>query len=584
MSPSGACHASPTIRSCFMSTDLLTHVDSGASVPGAFVPGFAGPQGSYFFFDVVEIGWDLNLLPLKLEIDVTIKTSFGDVPIGHAILDRDHATARLGGGKYGFKAEVVVQVDIETSQLTLDATACIPFIGCRSGTQTLTLPFAEDQEPQPGVVTLGHPVMTDLLPHIDSGESENSMLGSPMILGAGWSGSCVFFGFLDVAWNASLGTSESGITVSLMTPFGNLEIGRAVLSPADSSVTISGGTFGFKGQVTVRIDFSQWTVSINATGCAPLAGCDSASKTFHIGAVGEETPTPEFGFGWVPDPLSDEDHYFSKADSMHRPLGVGAKATAALQSTVDLSGGFGPIRNQGSTNSCTGQAASAMFEFMESTRTQKFARMSPMFLYKVERNLMGRPPGEDKGAYIRTAMQALVVSGIPDEAYWAWDPAQINTEAPAFVYSVASNNRAVEYLLLDDPSTSKPDVVDRIKVLLASHVPAIFGFYLFNSSMTSTVNSSGKIPMPSASSKPFGGHAVVAVGYDDNMTIPSAGSSPASRGAFKIRNSWGTGWGDQGYGWLPYDYVLGDLATDWWVILDERYVEMDQFTFGASPA
>jgi len=68
-----------------------------------------------------------------------------------------------------------------------------------------------------------------------------------------------------------------------------------------------------------------------------------------------------------------------------------------------------------------------------------------------------------------------------------------------------------------------------------------------------------------------GGHAISTVGYDDNLMIG------ADKGALLVRNSWGTAWGDAGYGWLSYKYVTQGLTSDWWTLISERWVDTEVF-------
>ena len=75
-----------------------------------------------------------------------------------------------------------------------------------------------------------------------------------------------------------------------------------------------------------------------------------------------------------------------------------------------------------------------------------------------------------------------------------------------------------------------------------------------------------------------GGHAVIAAGYDDGMKIRNAAAgAKETTGAILVRNSWGADWGDNGYGWLPYDYVIKGLAIDWWSLLKNEWVDTGNF-------
>ena len=173
-------------------------------------------------------------------------------------------------------------------------------------------------------------------------------------------------------------------------------------------------------------------------------------------------------------------------------------------------------------------------------------------------------------------MGAMVLFGVPPEEYWPYAVADYEKEPPAFCYAFAQNYQAISYYRLDPPGTTKSALLTHIKTNLAGGLPSMFGFTVYSSYTQAT--STGKIPYPTTGEKIVGGHAVVAVGYDDNLKIKNTYTGATEyKGALLIRNSWGTGWGSNGYGWLPYEYVLKGLAVDWWSMIKGEWVDTGAF-------
>ena len=217
-----------------------------------------------------------------------------------------------------------------------------------------------------------------------------------------------------------------------------------------------------------------------------------------------------------------------------------------------------------------------LIEYFENRAFGKYTDGSRLFVYKVTRNLAHLTG--DTGAFLRNAMGAMVLFGVPPEEYWPYKIADFDVEPPAFCYAFAQNYQAVTYYRLD-PSETKTDVLlAQIKQHLAAGIPAMFGFTVYNS--IAQAKTTGKIPFPVSGEKILGGHAIDAVGYDDDVKVKNAGAKVAgstTTGALLIRNSWGTEWGDKGYAWLPYDYVLKGLAVDWWVLLKNEWIDTGNF-------
>ena len=233
-----------------------------------------------------------------------------------------------------------------------------------------------------------------------------------------------------------------------------------------------------------------------------------------------------------------------------------------------------PIEDQGPIGSCTAQAGVALVEYYDRRAFGRHVNRSRLFLYKATRNLLHWTG--DTGAFLRTTMGALSLFGVPPEEYWAYNVADLDKEPTAFCYAFAQGFQSLQYFRLDSPGTTRDVLLNRIKTNLASGLPSMFGFTVYSS--IGQANGSGAIPFPVGGESTQGGHAVVVAGYDDNRLIRNTnGGAITTKGAFLIRNSWGTGWGESGYGWLPYEYALRRVAVDWWCLLKQEWVDTGQF-------
>ncbi|MFH2069398.1 MAG: C1 family peptidase [Candidatus Omnitrophota bacterium] len=278
------------------------------------------------------------------------------------------------------------------------------------------------------------------------------------------------------------------------------------------------------------------------------------------------------GMGWLPDYPDARDytpeHVLVKA--MVRRVGLSSgSGRQVLPVSVDLRPWCPPIEDQETLGSCTSHAGVGAVEYFQLRAFGKHVDASRLFLYKTTRNLL-RQSG-DTGAFLRTTMAALVFFGVPPEEYWPYKTSGFDAEPPAFCYAFAQAYQTIQYLRLDSPGTAPADLLKIIKSYIAAGIPPIFGFTVYSSISRSAGN--GRIPFPQVGEKVLGGHAVAAAGYDDKMKAPAADSS----GCFLVRNSWGGEWGEKGYGWLPYDYVLRGLAEDWWCLLKAEWIDTGEF-------
>ena len=259
-------------------------------------------------------------------------------------------------------------------------------------------------------------------------------------------------------------------------------------------------------------------------------------------------------------------------------------APVSLPVIVDLRAFCSPIEDQGGIGSCTANAGVGMLEYFERKAFGNHVDASRLFLYKTTRNLLHW--SGDTGAYLRTTMKAMAMVGVCPEDYWSYSDSMVvpmgssvapfDMEPSAFCYALGENYKAATYYRLDPLGTPFPNVLANIKNYLAAGLPSMFGFTVYQSYSTAGANQ-GKFPFPAITERVMGGHAVVAVGYNDNMVITNPLGGPTTTGAFLIRNSWGTSWGTAGYGWIPYEYVLKGIATDFWSLIKADYINTGNF-------
>jgi C1A family cysteine protease len=289
------------------------------------------------------------------------------------------------------------------------------------------------------------------------------------------------------------------------------------------------------------------------------------------------------GMGWLPDYPDIRDYTFQSRELMSKkeiralvsPTGLAEAGKTDLPESVDLRRWCSPVDHQGMIGSCTAHAGVGIVEYYENRAFGKHIDASRLFLYKATRNLAELEG--DTGAFIRSTMGALVLFGVPPEKHWPYTDRvpDFDREPDAFCYSFAENYKSMKYFRHDASHISEEAVLGSVKRSLAAGVPAMFGFTVYSS--LDQAGATGKIPFPTSGERILGGHAVAAVGYDDSLEIRNADSDKATVGALLVRNSWGEGWGDSGYGWLPYEYVLRELALDLWSILKQEWVDTGQF-------
>ncbi len=255
-------------------------------------------------------------------------------------------------------------------------------------------------------------------------------------------------------------------------------------------------------------------------------------------------------YGWVPDLPDARDHIYAAPR-----LGL-----ISPPPRVDLREQMPAVYDQGRIGSCTANAIGAAFEF--DLVRQQLADFTPsrLFIYYNER-VMERHVGFDSGAQIRDGIKSVATLGVCPETEWPYDDTPPLTDGGPWPPQSAAGQRPTESCYTDAKKSVAVSYhrivrnVDQFKGCLAAGYPFVFGFAVYEGFESAEVAHSGEVRLPTPDEPLIGGHAVLAVGYDDETQ------------RFLVRNSWGTRWGKNGYFTMPYSYLTErGLASDFWTI------------------
>lgn len=242
-------------------------------------------------------------------------------------------------------------------------------------------------------------------------------------------------------------------------------------------------------------------------------------------------------YGWSPD-LPD-----------HRDLTYAAPTAflTALPTMVDLRQHCPPVYDQGQLGSCTANSIGGAIQFEQMKQGIKNFVPSRLFIYYNER-VLENTVNSDSGAQIRDGMKVVAKLGAPPETDWPYDITRFAEKPPAVAFTDGAKNRVLSYQRVNR-------ALAQMKGCLASGYPFVFGFTVYDSFESAAVAQTGHAKMPQPGESVVGGHAVLAVGYDDQNQW------------FIVRNSWAATWGIAGYFTLPYQYLLEpNLSDDFWTV------------------
>lgn len=240
------------------------------------------------------------------------------------------------------------------------------------------------------------------------------------------------------------------------------------------------------------------------------------------------------------------------AKSLPDPRDFAFTATVSPKPSVDLRplANQEGIENQYQIGSCTANAVVSACEILDG----KPVNYSRLFNYYTSREIGGNL-GE--GSTLRNAIHALYKHGLPPEDVWPYDASTVNVKPSQEAYSEAKRTTAIRYELLWEIGVPMMawDKEEKIKQALSEGLPVVFAAAVSNEwqNMNGVMSAQQYRYNPGAY---IGNHAMVFAGYQLAVGFKD--------GYFITENSWGGGWGEDGYGAFPFTGL--NQVYEAWVI------------------
>jgi hypothetical protein len=273
------------------------------------------------------------------------------------------------------------------------------------------------------------------------------------------------------------------------------------------------------------------------------------------------------GMGWTRDNPDPRDITLQHA-KVSKLIRLSDETARPIPNDVDLREYLPDVRNQQTLHVSSAIACVGMCDYFRTRINGNSEQGSPLFAHIMSQRISGRnnPTG------LRYTLKAILRFGLPREEYFPLNEELLHEEPPAFLFSYPAWTNPPLYLRLDRVGAKGSDIVQTVRQFLAAGFVCVCGFPVPN-----TIHLGPDIPFSPEFDKIVGGQAVLIVGYDDYYV-------GVSRGAFLIRNSWGTEWGDFGYGWLPYQFVRRHLAVDIWTLFKSKWLDSKTFSIVEKPS